>query len=330
MDKRITISDVAEALGVSKTTVSRAISGKGRIGKETRERILEYIAENDYKPNVIAKGLAQSKTYNIAMIMPDDCKTYELPFFQTCMYGVCEVAAKSDYDVLAVYASGNNTKNLERILENNKIDGVILSRTTVDDSITQTVKKKGIPFVAIGSTEDEAIVRVDHDHRSACRELTMKLLKSGLSHLALIGGNNTHMVTQRRFQGFTDAFKECGMEPDSELVFLNVEDTDAIESITTELVKKETRCIVCMDDMICARVLQKLQREQISVPEDIKVASFYNSNLLESHVPSVTTLEFDVIQLGKSAAEVLLKLIENQPTKEITLLPYKVGIKETT
>ena len=63
--KNITISDVADALGVSKATVSRAISGKGRIGDETRQRVLAYIEEHDYKPNVIAKGLAQSKTFNI-------------------------------------------------------------------------------------------------------------------------------------------------------------------------------------------------------------------------------------------------------------------------
>lgn len=71
--KKITISDVAEALQVSKTTVSRAISGKGRIGEATRQKVLEYIEANDYKPNVIAKGLAQQKTYNIALAIPGDC-----------------------------------------------------------------------------------------------------------------------------------------------------------------------------------------------------------------------------------------------------------------
>ena len=72
MSNNITISDVAEALGVSKTTVSRAISGKGRIGAATRKRVLEYIQEHDYKPNVIARGLAQSKTFNICVVMPGD------------------------------------------------------------------------------------------------------------------------------------------------------------------------------------------------------------------------------------------------------------------
>ena len=66
--KSITIADVAEALDISRTTVSRAISGKGRISQETRRRVLEYIERNDFKPNVIAKGLAQSKTYNICVV----------------------------------------------------------------------------------------------------------------------------------------------------------------------------------------------------------------------------------------------------------------------
>mgnify|MGYP000798153623 FL=1 len=78
LEKNITIADVAEALGVSKTTVSRAISGKGRIGRETRERVLAYIEEHDYKPNVIAKGLAQSKTYNICVVMPGEYDAVDL------------------------------------------------------------------------------------------------------------------------------------------------------------------------------------------------------------------------------------------------------------
>lgn len=330
MDKKITILDVADALGVSKTTVSRAISGKGRIGEETRKRVMEYIEANGYKPNVIAKSLAQSKTYNIAMIMPADCNASELPFFQTCMYGVCEAAAERDYDVLAVYVSENNTKNLERVLVNNKIDGVIMSRTTVDDGITEMIKSKEIPFVAIGDTKDSGIVRVDHDHRSACRELTEYILENTSGKVALIGGNNAHMVTRNRYLGFTEAFQAANIRIDPELVYLNAEDNDSIENITGELLSKGAKCIVCMDDMICARVLQKLQRDHISVPGEVKVASFYNSSLLDSHVPAVTTLNFDVKKLGEVAAKVLTDIIEGGETPEITLLPYEISIRETT
>ena len=83
--KFYTIDDVARELGVSKSTVSRAISGKGRIGSETRERVLRFIEEHDYRPNAVAKGLAQKKTYNLGLILPLDYAATEFSFFKDCM-----------------------------------------------------------------------------------------------------------------------------------------------------------------------------------------------------------------------------------------------------
>ena len=132
--KDITIADVAEALGVSKTTVSRAISGKGRIGKETRKRVLEYIEEHDYKPNAIAKGLAQSKTYNICVVMPRDYEVVDWNFFQRCLFGIQEMAETVGYDILLTMCQMNDISSLERIVANHKVDGVILMRTFLEDA----------------------------------------------------------------------------------------------------------------------------------------------------------------------------------------------------
>ena len=118
----MTIADVAEALQVSKTTVSRAISGKGRIGDATRQRVLAYIEANDYKPNVIAKGLAQKKTYNIALVIPGDCNLVDMPFFQNSMQGICEEASANDYDVMLVPVTGSHSDNLARMIANNKVE----------------------------------------------------------------------------------------------------------------------------------------------------------------------------------------------------------------
>ena len=100
--KVYTIEDIARELGVSKTTVSRAISGKGRIGQATRARVLQFIEEHDYRPNVMARGLAQKKTYNLALLLPKDYAATEFPFFKDCMNGICEVASSYDYDILIV------------------------------------------------------------------------------------------------------------------------------------------------------------------------------------------------------------------------------------
>ena len=113
-NKNITIADIANALGVSKTTVSRAISGKGRIGNETKERVLAYIVEHNYKPNVIAQGLAKSRTYNIGVVMPGDYCLVDLPFFQNCLTGLHEIAASMGYDILltSCFASLLNAKDV--------------------------------------------------------------------------------------------------------------------------------------------------------------------------------------------------------------------------
>ena len=157
-NKNITIADVAEALGVSRTTVSRAISGKGRIGKETRERVLAYIEEHDYKPNVIAKSLAQSKTYNLCVVMPGDYDIIDLTFFQECLFGIQEIAGIMEYDILLSICRNADISSLERIISNRKVDGVILMRTFIEDSQIEFLQTKSVPFVTIGSTRYKNII----------------------------------------------------------------------------------------------------------------------------------------------------------------------------
>ena len=125
-EKKIyTIEDIARELGVSKTTVSRAISGKGRIGQATRERVLKFIEEHDYRPNVLARGLAQKKTYNLALLLPKDYAVTEFPFFKDCMNGICEVASEHDYDIIISMVSGEDISQIQRLELNRKVDGMI-------------------------------------------------------------------------------------------------------------------------------------------------------------------------------------------------------------
>ena len=209
-NRSITIADVAEALGVSKTTVSRAISGKGRIGSETRDRVLQYIEEHDYKPNLIAKSLAQSKTYNLCVVMPADYAVVDLTFFQECLLGIQEIAEIMEYDILLSICKNNDTASLERIVTNHKVDGVILMRTFVKDAQIEYLQTKNIPFVTIGSSNYKGVIQIDHNHKSACKELTSIILMKGMKNIALIGGDENHVVTQSRLRGFRDQIDPIG------------------------------------------------------------------------------------------------------------------------
>ncbi len=329
-NKNITIADVADALGVSKTTVSRAISGKGRIGKETRERVLAYIEKYDYKPNVIAKGLAQSKTYNICVVMPGEYDVVDLTFFQECLFGIQEIAGIMEYDILLSICKNNDISSLERIISNHKVDGVILMRTFVEDAQIEYLSTKEIPFVTIGSSNYPGVVQIDHNHKSACRELTSYILMKQLKKVALIGGDERHVVTQSRLRGFREAYQKMGLTPDESLLYLNLENNVLVDKMVEEILEKKVDCILCMDDAICSRVLKKLRMEHKEVPRDVKVASFYNSTVLENNVPSITSLKFDAKELGMVTCRTLLDLIDGLEVKQRTLLPYEVVLKEST
>ena len=327
-EKKMTIAEVAEHLGVSKSTVSRAISGKGRISEETRERVKLYIDRMDYKPNVIAKGLAQSKTYNIAVVLPVNCDFAELPFFQNCMCGVCEAAAKREYDVLTIYAEAGDVTGLERIVLNHKVDGVILTRTLVEDVAAEYLKKRKIPVVTVGSSPDDSLIQVDHDHRSACRELTMHLLRRGIRKPGLIGGNESHIVTRSRYEGFADAHRVIGLPIDRDRVYFGMEKSSEIEYAVEELLQQGTECIVCMDDMICKHVVEKIESTDHALFEKIKIVSFYGGGTESAFSDRFETVEFDAKKLGTVAGNTLIDVIEGRETAGKQLLPYKIRVFE--
>jgi DNA-binding LacI/PurR family transcriptional regulator len=329
-NKTLTIADIADALGVSKTTVSRAISGKGRIGSETRERVLKYIDAHNYTPNVIAKSLAQNKTYNLAVVMPGDYELIDLPFFQNCIMGIQEIASSFDYDMLLTVCNNADVTKLERIVHNRKVDGVILLRSFMNDVQVEYLQEKNIPFVVTGSSNYKGVVQVDNDHRAACRELTSILLMKRMKKIALIGGNEEHVVTQSRLMGFKDAFADSGTAVDESLIYMNLDNPVLLDGKLDDIIKREVDCIVCMDDAICMEVLYKLRREGISVPDQIRVASFYNSSMLETHDPSITSLDFDAKELGMLVCRTLLDMIEGQKVQKKTLLGYEVRLREST
>ncbi len=330
MKNKITIDDIARALGISKTTVSRAISGKGRVGDDTKARVMDYIEEHNYRPNMTARGLAQQKTYNIGVVWPDDYNAVDLPFFQRCMIGMSEITSAYGYDILVTLVTGEDFSGLKRIIANHKVDGIILTRTLVDDYQARFLKESRIPFVTVGSSREDDIVCIDNDNFSACRELTSILIAKGLKRLALIGGSRDHIITGIRYDGFMAAFKDAGITPDSSLIYLNVENKSKVRTILKDLMKKNIDGVICMDDNLAGEVLARCRDQHIRIPEDIRLASFYNSSLLEGAVPSITSLNFDDRNLGAVAARTLIEMIDGEKVTGRVLRDYEVILKEST
>lgn len=329
-EKVYTISDVAEELGVSKTTVSRAISGKGRISTQTRERVLEFIKAHDYQPNVLAKGLAQSKTFNLALVLPTDFAGSEISFFQECMHGICEMSAAYNYDVVVVIMEAEDLTQLHRIVANRKVDGVILSRSVTGSAVQEFLLEKKIPFVVVGYVERSGIHWVDNRNQEASRELTGIMLMKGIRKLALFEGHPGFQVTQSRRVGFLEAHQEMGISADGSLIFSDMDSYPKTVKAVEVALEAGADGILCMDDYITNMVLGCLREKRIQVPSQIKLASFYDSPQLEKNEPPVTSLRFDTRALGKNACLDLLAQLGEKIDQEKFPINYQVILREST
>ncbi|MBQ9118456.1 MAG: LacI family DNA-binding transcriptional regulator [Lachnospiraceae bacterium] len=328
--QNINISDIAAALGVSKTTVSRAISGKGRIGAETRAKVMDYIEEHNYRPNVLARGLASSKTYNIALMLPAEFSRFEQPFSRESLSGVYKTAVKCDYDVVIAIAQPNNIDPIRRIVENGKVDGFILFQATENDAVIPYLQEQGVPFVLMGSCDDSRVIQVDNRQMAACQELTTILLLQGIKKIALLGGNMLNQVNKSRYEGFCKACDNLGCKRDKNLIFTGLENDILIARAAADVIANGAECIVCMDDIVCAEVLKYIEKTEHCIPEDIKVASFYDNQALREYLVSITALHFDAEELGSVACRQLLDLLDGRAVEHKIELGYQVVLREST
>jgi DNA-binding LacI/PurR family transcriptional regulator len=326
----VTINDLAKELGVSKTTISRTLSGKGRISPETREKVLAHIKERGYRPNLIARSLAVSKTFNIAVVLPSDTEFDEIPFFQACLHSIARTAEKRDYDVIVSVTRVDDISSLERIIRNKKADGVILTRPVADDPCVKYLKAAAVPFVVIGSTSDASIVQIDSDHYAGCRDVTRQVLEGNFRSLILLAGNPDHQVTKDRHAGFEAALAAAGKRADSASVFWNMTDRARIDDVLLPLMEKKPGCLVCMDDTICGRVLGWLQRKGFSIPGDVCVVSFHDSAIMELHNPPITALHVDVPDLGSKACNAILDMIEGKEVPRRIRVGYEVIVRNSS
>ncbi len=328
----VNINDIASELGVSKTTVSRAISGKGRIGNETREKVLSLIKERGYSPNLIARSLAVSKTCNIAVAIPRDTDVREIPFFQECLYGITRAVEAREYDVVLSITTGEDISSLKRIVRNRKVDGFILTRPLAGDKAIAFMETTSLPYTVIGSPEAPSVYHVDSDHREGCRKATEHVLSRGFVRHVLLGGNPDHRVNRDRLAGYLDALKKStGTDAvDSGRLVWGMDGQREIETVLPGIMKKKPQCLICMDDVIATHALAWLYRKGYSVPHDVALVSFHDSAAMESHHPPVSALHINVQKLALLAGNTILDRIEGKKVKRVNLVPSRFVIRDSS
>lgn len=327
---KMSISEIAEELGMSSSTVSRAISGKGRVSDATKSRVLEYIAESGKTPHIRTSKFSDKKTMNICVTIPGEGDYAELPYFTRMIMTLYDFFVIRDYNIILVKTRSDDIGALRDIIRRHKVDGVILTRVLENWADIMYLKEKQVPFVVTGNCQDESVYQVDVDQRGGCHDLTDNLIKMGTRRMALLCGDLRQMVSQDRRDGYLAALRENNIPIERHLIAENAADRNVLEKVVLDILKEQVECIICSDDGICLSLLDYFREIGMTVPRDVRVASFYNSMVLNEYHPAITSLDFDIREMGRAAGNMLLRLLEGLPCEKKKVLGYKLLIKEST
>lgn len=325
----MTLEEMARELGVSKSTVSRALSGKGRIGSDTRKKIMDY-ARRQIEAERLKNPSPITATRNLGVVLPADVYLNGGPYFQSCILGICETATFLDYDVLITTGTANDVSGIRALVEKKKVDGIILTRSLEDDKALKYLAETGFPVGLTGICGQEDVIQVDTDNEGAAESLTSLLVGQGYRRFAMIIDSMEYMVNKSRYRGFCSALLKNGISPDKHMVIANPLRMDLLDGVIRDLIDRKAECIICGDDVICTHVMSNLQSEGYRIPRDIAVASLYNSPNLDCFSPSITAVNVSARQVGNMISKQMINFLAGKEYQTKTIMDYEILIRKST
>ncbi|MBO9620461.1 MAG: LacI family DNA-binding transcriptional regulator [Niabella sp.] len=315
-----TIVDIAKALNISKSTVSRALHEHSDINEQTRNDVLEMARKLDYQPNLLAKSLVNSKSNTIGIIVPEFL-TY---FFPTIIMAAQEVATKAGYNVIICqsHESRKTEKANANVLLLNRVDGVLVSMTRETNSFEhfKTFERHGIPIVFFNRVCEEintSKVLVD-DYKGSFMAVE-HLIQSGYKNIAHIGGPLSLQLTHNRLNGYLAALKKYGLASGKDqIIHCDLSKKGAINAAETLLTKKRNRpdAVFCVNDPVAIQLIMLARKKGIRVPRELGVVGFSDDPMAEIIDPGLTTIQQPVSIIGREAMELLLRSIQTEGKAE--------------
>lgn len=311
----ITMKDIANALGVSVATVSRALQDSPRISSIQRERIQAYAREHNFVPNIVAESLRRSKVSAqkvIGVIVPQITHYY----FSSILSGIEEAASARGYSIMVAQSDEQYDREV-KICESfmgHKVCGVIVSQAkdTLRYDHFERLMECGMPLVfydRICTGLNTSRVVVD-DYQGAFTAVSY-LIETGCRRIAFYGSDMHLEISKNRFNGYRDALRRAGIELDPSLQY-ECDNRSVAERITPELLSRSDRPdgVFAVNDDTAIGVLYTAKRMGICVPDELSICGFTNGERAVSCDPMLTTVEQRGGRVGEEAVDVLLDEVE--------------------
>lgn len=335
----VTLKKIAEELGISVATVSKALKGYSDISSKTKKRVLTLAEKLNYRPNSFAQSLRNSESKIIGLIIPE----VDHDFFAKIIHGTIVTAKKNGYAVIVLQSDDlyENEKEQINLLLDKNVDGILISlsnNTTNVDHVKEVIQK-GVPLVLY----DKIFKLIDCskviiNDKKAAYDATKHLINTGCNKIAHITGNLDPQTTIDRFLGYKAAIDESHMEYDKSLVYttenLSFDDGyQIVEQIIND--HNDVDGIFAFTDIIATGVLMKLKEMEVKIPEQISLIGFSNWFMTNVTTPKLSTVNQPGFEMGTRAFELLLEEIrskkeEENYTHKIVELPTQLIIRGST
>ncbi len=331
-----TIIDIAKELGISKSTVSRALTGHPNISKETQKRVLELAKKLDYQKNTLALSLVKHQSFSLGAVVPE----LIAPFFSLAITGAQEVTSRAGYTLFICQSNESYLTEVANVkaLAERQIDGIItsLSKETTDIEHLRNIQRKGIPLVMFNRVSaDLEVSKVVVNDREGAFQAVEHLILAGYKRIAHLAGPKNLLISQNRLNGYLDALRTYNFPIEDELITsYDLSKGQARVALMRLLdLPQVPDAIFCINDPTAIEVMQILKVRGIKIPDDIALVGFSDdpaSSLIE---PSLTTVAQPIIEMGQVAAQLLLDQIQGDAEKfvpETKVLKTKLIVRRSS
>jgi LacI family transcriptional regulator len=335
----ITIKDIATALNLSVSTVSKALRDSYEISEATKKLVKAYAQEHNYRPNPIAQSLKQGHSKSIGIVV----STIDNQFFSQVINGIESVAYDAGFNVIMTQTHESYDLEVKNVghLTHRSIDGLLISLSTETKDIEhlQRLHRQGLPIVFFDRITDEIEThKVISDNFKGGYDATRHLLDAGYTRIAHITSPPNISITRERFAGYSKALEEAGIAiPDEYIKHCahGGRDIGEIEKALNELLSLDNKpdAILTTSDRITTTTLYLLNKLGISIPEEIALIGFTNTLLADVLNPSLSSVYQPGFEMGQKATEMLLNLIlSKRPVYEFetVVLPTQLITRKST
>jgi LacI family transcriptional regulator len=317
----VTLQDIADRLGVSVATVSRALAGYDDVAPATRQRVLQAAQEMGYRPNIIARMLQKQRTDTIGFIIPTHGPRFSDPYFSELLTGVGNKAAEQEFDLLvSTRAPGaEELKAYERMVMERRVDGLLVVRTRQQDQRIAYLIEQRFPFVAFGRSDLGAdFPYLDVDGETGLRQLTQHLIDLGHRRIAYVSAPLDLMFASHRLEGYKEALVANSIPFDETLIAVG-ELTERSGYAAGRDFLTQDECptaIIACNDLMALGVISAAQGLGLTVGHDVAVAGFDDIPLAEHSHPPLTTMRQPIYEIGQRICEMVIRLLQGETLEE--------------